>query len=417
MLMVLASVSLTAAEFEPPARTPDQLVAEALQNHPELRFYEAELEAARAGRRSAGRLADPEVSASAGLKSQRSDGVISDGIAWSASVMQPFEWPGRMGLRKAIANRDIELAELGLERFKVALAGRVRLLAFGVAAARDQETAAREVAERFTALREVLVQRDPAGLTPLLETRVIEATELNARRRANDALLHRESAQRELNRVRNMPLDSPIVIVLDDRRLSPLTNASEWVAVASTNSFELRSLKAELEQQKLEVRLARHGRFPSIAAGPTYSEERAGSDREQVIGLGISLPLPLWNRNRDVADVARARELQAETVLAVELRRIEDRVLSAVHAYEIRRREMDQWRPDAIRHFREAAELADRHYRLGAVPVSTYVELQKQYLEAIEGLIETRRGALEAAIELELLTGTSPRIRETAGAP
>ena len=26
--------------------------------------------------------------------------------------MQPFEWPGRLGLRKAIANHDIELADL-----------------------------------------------------------------------------------------------------------------------------------------------------------------------------------------------------------------------------------------------------------------------------------------------------------------
>jgi cobalt-zinc-cadmium efflux system outer membrane protein len=58
-----------------------------------------------------------------------------------------------------------------------------------------------------------------------------------------------------------------------------------------------------------------------------------------------------------------------------------------------------------VEHFRDAAELADRHYRLGAVPVSTYVELQKQYLEAVEALLETKEEALKAAQELELLTG------------
>src|SRR6185369_9105202 len=100
-------------------------------------------------------------------------GLSAEGIAWSASVMQPFEWPGRLGLRKAIANRDLELAELGYVRFKVALAGRVRTLSDGLFAAQETAAAAREVAERFNALREVLVQRDPAGVTPLLETRVI----------------------------------------------------------------------------------------------------------------------------------------------------------------------------------------------------------------------------------------------------
>ena len=66
---------------------------------------------------------------------------------------------------------------------------------------------------------------------------------------------------------------------------------------------------------------------------------------------------------------------------------------------------MAKWRPDAAEHFREAAEVADRHYRLGAVAVSTYVELQKQYLEAVEGLLDTKKEALEAAQSLELLTG------------
>jgi cobalt-zinc-cadmium efflux system outer membrane protein len=35
------------------------------------------------------------------------------------------------------------------------------------------------------------------------------------------------------------------------------------------------------------------------------------------------------------------------------------------------------------------------------------VELQKQYLDAVEALLDTKREALEAAVQLELLTGLS----------
>ena len=42
---------------------------------------------------------------------------------------------------------------------------------------------------------------------------------------------------------------------------------------------------------------------------------------------------------------------------------------------------------------------------LGAVPIATYVELQKQYLEAVEALLDTRREALEAGQQIRLLTG------------
>jgi cobalt-zinc-cadmium efflux system outer membrane protein len=102
---------------------------------------------------------------------------------------------------------------------------------------------------------------------------------------------------------------------------------------------------------------------------------------------------------------AIARQAQAEISLRVTERELERQVLQSALTYESKRREMEKWRPDSVEHLREAAELADRHYRLGAVPVATYVELQKQYLEAVEALLETRAEALEAAGQLQLLTG------------
>jgi cobalt-zinc-cadmium efflux system outer membrane protein len=383
----------------------DVLLAEALEKNPELKFYEAELAAARAGRKTAAVWANPEVSGEVGQKRVSGGGVSDEGIAWSVSVVQPFEWPGRIGLRKAVANRDIELAELGFQRFKVALTARVRTLAYGLFAAQEKSAAAGEVAERFKALREVLIQRDPAGLTPLLETRVIEATELNSQRKASEALLAAQSALLELNQLRGVPPDTRVTVNQVKVNFRPLEEREKLVSFARTNNFELRMRAAELAQQGFRVDLARNERFPALAIGPTYSEEKVGNDREQIIGASISLPLPLWNRNRGNIEAARMRQTQAEISLNVTEREIQRQVLAAALTYETKLREMAKWRPDSVEHFKEAAELADRHYRLGAVPISTYVELQQQYLDAVESLLNTKREALEAAAQLELLTG------------
>src|SRR5262245_63179602 len=91
------------------------LVQEALEKNPELKFYEAELQAAKAGLKAAGLWGNPEVGSSVGRKDVRSSDMSGEGVAWSVTAMQPFEWPGRIGLRKAIANRDLELATLGME--------------------------------------------------------------------------------------------------------------------------------------------------------------------------------------------------------------------------------------------------------------------------------------------------------------
>ena len=382
----------------------DALVAGALEKNPELRFYEAEIKAAKAGRQTAGLPGNPGVNGSVAQKSVRGGGLNAEGVAWSVSVLQPFEWPGRLGLRKAIANRDIELAELGYERFKVALAGRVRALAYGLFAAQEKSAAAREVADRFQALREVLVQRDPAGLTPLLETRVIEATELTMQRKASEATLATQAALLELNQLRGAVPESRLTVTSTDLAFRPAEDMPALVALARTNNFELRLRAVELAQHGFRVELARNERFPAISVGPSISEERAG-DRERMVGVGVSLPLPLWNRNQGNIEAATARQMQAEVSLNVTEREIQRKVIEAALTYQAKLREMARWRPDSAEHFRAAAELADRHYRLGAVPISTYVELQKQYLEAVEGLLDTKKEALEAATQLELLTG------------
>lgn len=402
-LQVLASTNAPPAK--PAPTPPESVVAEALTRNPELEFYEAEIAAATAGRRSAGTWRNPELNGMLGQKTAESGGSTSEGVAWSVSVLQPFEWPGRIGLRKAIANQDLELANLGLARFKTALAGRVRALAYGLFAAQEKSAAATEVADRFRALREVLVQRDPAGLTPLLEIRVIEATELNAQRKASEALRVTQSALLELNQLRGAPPQSPLEIAKSPLKFHPPADRDTLLAMARTNNFELKVRAVELAQQGLRVDLARNERFPVVALGPTFMEENAGTERERILGLTVSLPLPLWNRNRANVETASARRTQAAVSYELAQRDVTRRVLEAALTYETKLGQMAEWRPDSVAHFREAAEVADRHYRLGAVPISTYVELQKQYLDAVEGLLDTQREALEAAVQLELLTG------------
>ncbi len=394
-----------AAAAETNLTTLEALLSEALERNPELKFYEAEIAAAKAGRRTAGLLANPEITGSVGYeRSTDRSGLAAEGVAWSVQAMQPLEWPGRLGLRKAIANRDVELAQIGLGRFRVALSGRVRSLAYGLFAAQERAAAAREVAERFAALRETLVQREPAGLTPLLETRVIEATELTMQRKASEANLAAQTALFELNQLRGQPPGENLRIQQPGLTFPPAENLNGLLVLARTNNFELRVRAVELAQQGFRVALARNQRFPSLAVGPTVSEDN-GLERNRILGVGVSFPLPLWTRNSGNIEAAEARKMQAEVSYTLSQREVERRVAEAALTYQTKLREMAKWRSDSIQQFRQAAEVADRHYRLGAVPLATYVELQKQYLDAVESLLETRREALEAWQQLQLLTG------------
>ena len=411
-LVAVLTRGVVAAEKDPPPSPStnavpvalEALVVDVVEHNPELNFYRAEIAAAKGERRTAATWANPEVATTLGQKSVRGGGMSAEGVAWSVSVQQTIEWPGRIPLRKAIANHQIQLAELGFAQFKMAIAARTRTLAYNLFAAQEKAAAAQEVADRFQHLREVLVQRDPAGLTPLLETRIIEATELILKRRSSEAALGTQAAMLELNQLRGVPWTQPMKLQSARLAFRAAPEVDALLGAAQTNNFELQMRRVELEQQGFKVSLAQKEKYPAFTVGPYLSQERAG-DREQQIGIGLSMPIPFWNKGKGGVETATARRKQAETSLFVTQRDIERRVVQKALTYQTKLDEMAKWRAESIEEFRKAAELADRHYRLGAVPIATYVELQKQYLEAVEALLDTKREALEAGEEIQRLTG------------
>jgi cobalt-zinc-cadmium efflux system outer membrane protein len=385
--------------------TPTALVREALANNPELRFYTAEIAAAKGTLKTAGTMRNPELNATAGYKNAResSGGPSAEGAAWSVSVNQTFEYPGRIALRKAIAKGDINLAELHLQQFRLTLAARVRTLAYSISIAQERAIAAREIADRFQALSDVLAQRPAAGVTPLLEARIIDANTLSFQRQERDAALAATTAAVELNQLCGRQAGATLQVRAGDLQLVKRSLLT-LVRAAHANSFDIRIRQTELTQQGFKVALARNERFPAIAVGPYYSQENA-ADKEQQAGIGISLPLPLWDRNTGNIDTSKAREEQAQASLLATQREVERRVTQSAATFDAKREQIAKWQVETVAKFREAAEFADRNYRLGAVALPVYVETQKQYLEIVGALQELKKDALQAAQDLEILTG------------
>jgi cobalt-zinc-cadmium efflux system outer membrane protein len=385
--------------------TPDAVVRQALEKNPELNFYAAGIAAAKGGVKTAGTIRNPELNTQAGYKNARdkSGDTLGEGAAWSLSVNQAFEYPGRIALRKAIAKGDVELAELHFEQFRLTLAARVRTLAYGILIAQERSAAAREVADRFQALTDVLAQREPAGVTPLLETRIIDANTLSLRRQEREAALAGKTATAELNQLRGQPVSTPLEVG-DGQIGFAQVSLPTLLDAARKNAFDIRIREAELAQQGFKVSLSKNERYPAIAIGPFYSQENA-ADKEQQAGIGVSVPLPLWDRNAGNIETNKARERQAQASLLTTEREVERRVAQSAAIFQAKREEIGKWQADTMTKFRETAELADRNYRLGAVPISVYVETQKQYLELLGAVHDMKKDALQAAQELEILTG------------
>ena len=387
------------------AETPDALIKQALERNPELNFFVSEIAAAKGTVRTAGTRRNPELSSEFGYKNSRdnSGGTSGDGVIVALALSQTFEYPGRIALRKAIANHDLALAELHLQQFRLTLSARVRTLAYGISSAQQKSVAAREVAGRFQALSDVLAKRPTAGVTPQLEARIIDANTLRFRRQEREAALAIATSSTELNQLSGRPADAPLKIAASKVQFSA-ASLPRLLTAARANAFDIRIRQVEFAQQGIKVALSKNERFPAVSVGPFYSMENA-IDREQRAGLGISLPLPLWDRNLGNIATSKARQQQAEASLAMTEREVERRVAQNAAVLTTKRTEIDNLKGDELAKFRDAAETADRNYQMGAVPLTIYVETQKQYLELVSTLTELEKDALQAAQELEILTG------------
>ena len=242
------------------------------------------------------------------------------------------------------------------------------------------------------------------AVTPVLEAKVIEATALVVQKQTGDAFIEMQKALLELNQLRGRRADAPLVVQRAEFSFPSYPAIPQLLAQTARNNYGLKARIKELEAQGQKIALTKNEQYPTFTVGPVISQERAG-ERESTAGIAFSVPLPLWNNGSANVDAAEARRIQAEASLLTTQREVERQVTEAALFTKAIATSSNSWKPEILNSFKEAAALADRHYRLGAVEITTYVELQEKYLEAVEAINETKTAALEAALTIEQLAG------------
>jgi cobalt-zinc-cadmium efflux system outer membrane protein len=404
-LLLSCALSLSASAAAKP-RSIASLVEEAYLKNPELHFYEQEIAVAQGDRRTAGTWPNPDLSGQFGAKVYNSLGGRYEGTGpvWTVSLAETFEFPGRVTLRKAIADKQVALARIGLEQFRLSLRNRIETLCYRLLSAQDRAAAAAEVTRRFRDLIAVLVLREPADPTPLIEMRILEGSAATLNRRATQARIELQNAEFELNFLRGVPMNQQVEVAGQNINLPTLPDFGQLIAHSDGCNFDLQTRRAELEQQGLRVRLAHNEQWPSVKVGPyTAGENVIDSKRE--LGLTLSMSLPLWNQAQGSEQAAKARLNQASASLDKAVREVERKIINAADSYNKELKTLGENPPQLLTQLRDAAKLADDNYRLGALPISTYTEIQSQYLDGTDSVLSARLSALQYLADLEYLTG------------
>ena len=398
---------LCAAETPSPAPVDvAELVRQAIESNPERQVYVAALAAERESGSAASSNPDPVLSLEVGRKRLRDAGgaFLDEGQVWTASLSQTFEWPERLRLRRAIADRQVEAAKLGLGRFEQALEAKAAVLAYRLSRAQVRAQACEEVAERFAGLRKALVGRDPSGPAPTIELRSVEAAEVVARRRAEEARLALQQVLLEINQLRGAPSLAPLTVKTPVLALNDAPKLEELMAAAQQGNFSYRMQVLESEQMSLQSDLARSASVPGFTAGPFVSQDRVGG-RETIVGLRFDIPLPVSGRTSAAELSANERRRQSKAIISAAWRDVEKDLGQTWLSYASKVDQLRMHKDDPAVRFSEAAKLAESHFRAGALSLQLFMDAQAGYLEAVDSALLIQEQAVEAGFHLRELSG------------
>jgi outer membrane protein, heavy metal efflux system len=229
-----------------------------------------------------------------------------------------------------------------------------------------------------------------------------------------ELLTQQETTTVELNRLLARAPDQPLEIVgtietsLDPARLSPATQQ----ALSNRPDHQLAALA--VNRADAEIKLARAQKWEDWTVGFDYSRDRSifeapvGTKVDNFIGLSISIPLPLWNKNQGRVSEAQAAEQRARAELSALELRIRAEVQSAENRVRRRLAILGQYRTESLKLAEDNLALLQRGYADGLVSVTAVIQAQQQ-------LTELRQASLEAVVQLarvltEWETATAARL-------
>ncbi len=407
LLLAAADLVVQAAEPQPqpqPLNALETLVAEALMRNPEIAYYEGAIGAAKGQAVQARILPYPQIEGFAGPWYSTPTGRgTAHGWMQEYAIYQPVFFPGKMSLAKAIAEKDVQVAEIGLQQFRLSLAMQVRTLAYRLGVGTANARIAREISERASGLVDFLRRRPSAGVQGYLDLRILEGSLVDLQRLARELEQNRRALQSQINALRARPTTTPVPDTIFPPAEAPSLTLTTLQEQAKDRNYALLMRQIEIDRAAKSVDAAKLAALPDFSVGPFWIGEK-GTNFDQGPGIVFTSGLPFWNDNKGNILTAAAQRRQAEALHGSAIWSVQSAVAASFATYLTSRKQLSQQSHNVIARLRSAAELADRQYRLGAIPVQTFLEMQRQYLASAQALYTAALDLQTALLNLENLT-------------
>lgn len=399
LTLLLALASQSASAVEQPLLSLDSALARAFANNPELAAARWEIDIAQGARQQAGLIPNPVLSVDA-------EDTRRDSRTTSVKLSQALELGGKRGARIDVASRGQELAALELERRRNQL--RADVLDAYYTALRAQERT--QLAGRSLALAErgvaVAQGRVNAGKASPVEATRAQVQLAEVRLELNRGQMEQDNAYRRLAMVTGAAT-SDFAGVQEQPLALPALPAPAQLLGRLPETTELRLAEQEVVQREASLGLEKAQRIPDldVSVGSQYD----ASARERVNLVGLSMPLPLFNRNQgNVLSAARRADQARDLRNATELRlRTETR--QALEQWNTARGEVQSFNQTILPAAQRAVDSATQGFEMGKFSFLDVLDAQRTLIGARTQYLAAVAQTTDAWVRIERIYGDLSR--------
>ena len=374
----------------PTSLTLAQALEEAEARSPAIIAARAEVQAAEARIRQAGFRSNPELSVE--IENFLGTGELSGfrGTETTVAVNQRLDLSGRRQARVSVARAELAAAQLRLAIARADLGQQIREQFARAVTARDRLRLAQENLERASELARIAGILVDAGRDPPLRA-------LRARSAAAQAAAELEAARAEESASRGLlaslfgvstPPETVIGALLD---LQPRTVVPEDSLEVRLADAERLIAEAGLRQEQVARRLD-----PAVGVGIRHVRETGDI---ALVG-GVSMPLPVFDRNQGNIAAARSNVIAAEARRAGAAASARVRGQNAITSLTAAEARVEALERAAIPEAAEALRLTQLSYREGRASLLELLDVQEAYRNAQAALIDARLALALATAEL-----------------
>jgi cobalt-zinc-cadmium efflux system outer membrane protein len=398
--------------------TVDDLVARALADNPDLRAARAEVDAARGRLRQAGLRPNPMLDLAGQQNVAGPDNNVMVGVTL------PLDLNGRKEGRVGVAERELEMKHAQVAERERRLRADVRMKAGELLAARRNLRFTEELLKVNQDALGLIRERVRQGAIPPLEESLllVEVNRLETTRRILESRL--EVLGLQLRALAGLAPDVPLSVRGDlgvtarivDRR-EGLTRALATRPDLAVAGAEAAMARAKILKEKAEGRWdasvnVGYQRMDS-GFGVMGVTERGGTrpiqDIFHYVGGGVTITLPLRNRNEGNVAAAVAETQAAERRLEFTTLTIRQEVAAAFTLHEVAQRAVEIFGRGVREVARQNLEVVRKTYELGRIPLLDVIAEQRRYIEIETGYTETLKQVYDAVVEIERAVGTVDR--------